>query len=38
MNNWLWKWGPMIVAATISLLVMWFIVMDFIILYLLFGH
>lgn len=26
MNNWLWKWGPMIAAAAISLLVMWFVV------------
>lgn len=38
MNNWLWKWGTMIAAAAISLLVMWFIVTDFIILYLLFGR
>lgn len=32
-----WKWAPMIAAAAASLLVMWFIIFDFLVLFLLFG-
>ncbi len=34
--NQCWKWMP-IIAAAASLLVLWFITMDFLALYLLFG-
>ena len=33
----IWKWAPMIAAAAASLQVLWFITMDFLALYLLFG-
>nr|DAL57627.1 MAG TPA_asm: hypothetical protein [Caudoviricetes sp.] len=35
--NRFWKWMPIVAAATITLLVLWFITMDFLALYLLFG-
>nr|DAR17885.1 MAG TPA: Small toxic polypeptide LdrD bacterial toxin TA type [Caudoviricetes sp.] len=33
----IWKWAPIIAAGAASLLVLWFITMDFLALYLLFG-
>lgn len=33
----IWKWMPIIAAASITLMVLWFIIMDFLALYLLFG-
>ena len=35
--NRFWKWMPIVAAAAITLLVLWFITMDFLALYLLFG-
>lgn len=35
--NQFWKWMPIAVAVAITLLVLWFITMDFLALYLLFG-
>lgn len=35
--NQFWKWMPIAAAAAITLLVLWFITMDFLTLYLLFG-
>ena len=35
--NRFWKWMPIVAAAAITLLVLWFITMDFLTLYLLFG-
>ncbi len=35
--NQYWKWMPIIAAAAVALLVLWFIIMDFLVLFLLFG-